>query len=200
MSLFLSALADPQVKAVMNEFFELDASGEARVTTAEGQEGIRAVIVQLFTTIGDLLTEHTLVTDALDFETNAEAPRDYVALCQQAMEFSTGAAFPQSVVALYLLRSKLRSLGEKAKDEREVITIVDGTVGLLAPGVSVLAAWESNREQCARLWACLNDILRVMDQHCPDASSSRSAAPPPPPAEATTPAPCTPTAASPARG
>ena len=197
MSLFFSALADPQVKAVMNEFFALDASGEARVSDPEGQENIRRVIVQLFTTIGDLLTEHTLVTTALNFETSPEECHDYGALCQQAMEFSTGAAFPQTVVALYLLRTKLRSLGEKAHDEREVITIVDGIVGLLAPGVSVLEAWESNREQCARLWTCLHDILRVMDQHCPDASSSSKAPPPPPVAEATTPEPC-PGAPSPA--
>lgn len=199
MASILTALSYPEVKQVVNEFFALDASGTARVTDPDGQEAVRQVVTQLFNTISDILTEYNMVGDALNFEAESlTTAQDYGSLCQQAMEISTGPALQQTVVALYLLRSKLRSLGEKAKDEREVIVVVDGIVSLMAPGVpgpspsdgpplSLLEVWERNREQCARLWTCLHSIMGVMDRHCPDASA---VSPPPPPAEATTPAPC----------
>ena len=190
MSALLAALGRPDVKAVMEEFFALENSGVARVTDPAALADLRGVIRALFGVVGTMLQTFHALRGALEFDDNdaaGAAPQDYAAYCQQAEELCTGSAMPQTVVALYLLRAKLRALGPDANEEH-VVRLVHETVALLIPGVSLLDVWQENRAQCAQLWTCLTDLLRVMDACCPDAAAGASAAvagrpplPPPPP-------------------
>lgn len=86
---------------------------------------------------------------------------------KKAELFCTGEALPDAVVTLYLLRQKLRSLGDRSRDQAAVVKEVDSIVSLLAPGISVLELWQNNQTESAHLWEALNGLISAMDQHCP---------------------------------
>ena len=191
-SWIIQTLAQPQARSTLAEFFEIQASGAARIPeTTEGGEGaegarteMRAVIDELFDVISDLVHEHAVVaraTQALDGAGGgaggaAGDPDDALAAAatarlgniETARAACTGEFLSHAIVGVYLMRRKLRALGPKAQNEEDVVDAVDGIVAMLAPGISVRELWLDNRPGCTRLWTTLNAILRAMDRHCPE--------------------------------
>lgn len=197
----IRTLSQPKVQAVVAEFFALEASGVATLTTPEGHDGMVGALHSLFSVLRDMLSDEQVLRTAAQFHNAAQDDDDdhdaaaaalpvTVDDITHAEEFCKTVALSHAVVALFLLRRKLRSLGPKAHDEAAVIKEVDGVVALLVPGrgfgrrrgkkmrvchnhhrvanFSILPMWQENRASCSRLWEALGGIIATMDQHCPD--------------------------------
>lgn len=101
---------------------------------------------------------------------------------EQAQAFCLNEALDQTIVAVYLIRQKLRALGEDAKDEATVIATIDAPISLLVPGISILKVWQDNRQGCAQIWDALNKLLVTLDRWCPHPAGLSTAPSPPEPA------------------
>ena len=178
MQSLLNTLCRPDVQAVVSEWFDLRLSGVCVVSGDEAETELRAAIQELFAVLMAMAHDQRLVRQAYTFAAEDDtaasggATDGAESLLQRAQEFCLVSAFPDAVVALYLLRRKLRAMGAAARDERAVVTALSDVVALMAPGVSVLALWENNRAEGTQLWAALSEIMRVLDCHCPDAAAA----------------------------
>lgn len=170
-------LTQPQVQTVVAEFLTLRADPAVVLDGPAGEAAVRAALETLFDTLRELMRDQQVLASAKEFSEDATQQAERIlAGLDRGRLLCVGAALPEAVVALYLLRRRLRSLGPDARDERSVVGALDGVVALMAPGVSVLDLWQDNRSRCASLWTSLRGLMEAMDDHCPDPT-----APPPPP-------------------
>lgn len=180
-ALLMQTLAQPQVQSVVAEFLTLRADPAVVLDGPEGEVAVRCALEGLFDVLMDLLQDQQILAQAGEFSEDAKQHADrMLAGLERGRMFCVGAALPEAVVALYLLRRRLRSLGDRARDEEAVVTALDGVVALLAPGVSVLELWQDNRSSCTRLWVSLSQLISSMDAHCPDPAVATAAPQPSP--------------------
>lgn len=180
----------PYAKQASFEYFlQLKAvCVQSGLITLDDPEGIAAVsesIDSLFQVLVELAQEVATGLEAMQFthSNNIDSaslpnPSTCVDALERARHFCTVTAFPDTLVALHLLRRKLRRLGNRARDPVAVVSEVNDIVCLLAPGVSVMALYQENPTSSARLWDQLKNLMTAMDRYCPGTPPPELAEPP----------------------
>lgn len=174
------------------EWFVLRASGDVVPPEdgSAGGEALRGAIQGLLDVLRTFIAEHE--QHEIMHNGAATHPEELLQAHAQAAAMATGLFFAETVVALALLRRKLRDSRLTLENEAAVIVEVDRVVALLVPDFSLQAFWQDGPfaglvELRAQLWVTLGALLEALDRHVPDRGMATPAAAPPSPPSAVVP-------------